>query len=155
MMELYAQKLELDQQKLIWEEHFSAKKLMEKLSLLENGLGLEDIMVGELKKLRLGTYEFYSDIAYRSYAVCTLGSYSKNFNHKYHPNIFGKASLTSKQTLDEVNQHLFYFIMYVLSIIMKLPAWNVLTILRQSFLESYTQYLAEELEHDESEKELR
>jgi hypothetical protein len=147
MMELYAQDLDKDQELENWREYFSAKKLLEKLSLIEKELGLPDILADKLKKARLDIYDFYSNSLRNSYSFCTLGSFSKQINNgNYVPNTFGMASLFSKPTIQSLNDFLFYFLAN-LSPIMKYlqkfmvqehpDLWNFMQILRECYITSY------------------
>lgn len=148
IMNMYAQELNNKEEKNIWRKFLNSGKLIDYLYKIEKDMGIPELLLRELRNGRSETYKFYSQIVHNSYTTCMIGAYSKQIRKKDSilSNTFGMASKYSNQTLNKVNDCLFYFLGAFLPILINIhefsvtsnrELWSIAHVLRESFIKYY------------------
>ncbi len=92
----YAQDLDDRGELEVYNKHFKARKLINRLTEIEKKLDLPEEVAEELKKARSSLYSFYSKRVHNSYAAMMIGIFGTSFKDdelKY--GLFGVSSSTS------------------------------------------------------------
>jgi hypothetical protein len=111
---LYYKAFQDGEEENVWYKHFRLKNLNKNLSDIEKKLGLDvdQELLKILKENREKAYKFYSKYLHNCYSNIMIQSYAQSFENEEHLDfaLFGKETVWSLDTLNNLNWILFYLI---------------------------------------------
>lgn len=112
---LFTQDLDRANEREIWRQYFSFKKINTVLKEFEDSLKLPEEIKKKLEEVRMNVYSDYSQSIHNSYVSSILGSLSLSHedSEDLNLNLFGKYSVTSKQILSDLGLSLFNFLFLI------------------------------------------
>lgn len=109
-----------ENEKRLWNRHFSHKKLNSRLSEIENSLGLPVDIAKSLSDNRANNYKYYSQAIHVSYVANVIGAYATTQdNDLLSLAICGGENLITKQTMNNLTFTLWYFIICFYSVLVR------------------------------------
>jgi hypothetical protein len=136
-MKSYAGDIDHKEERKRYNQHFAAKKLVEKLAEIELKLGLDSEATNDLGKKRDHAYGYYSRIVHGSYISQLFGAFDmENQEDKKQWYIFGSVTLDTQRMIYELNMAIFYLITSLIRILI------YKNILQKPHNQKWTQVLA-------------
>ena len=95
----------------IWYELFSKNKIRNKLSSIEEQIGLDDKLIEYMKNYRKESNEFFSQAVHHSYIAVNVGACAWEYNSDGYINgLFGGENSAIETTLGHLNTTLWFFL---------------------------------------------
>ena len=153
-MQMYAQDLDDESERKMYNQLFGWGKLRTNLSRIEKNLEMPNDIVDVLSRARNHAYKYYSQIVHNSYPVVTIGAYGYSLekDKTLEFGLFGVLSAGSKQTLYNLNEAIFYFIGMLSQVFVRVYGlqpthsadWQEFFGLRRDFSNAFFEYAKED-----------